>query len=131
MLADYGLQAAVADAAERSVIPVDLRLDLPGRLPEAVEAAAYFVVCEALANVARHSGASRAGVSGGHRAGHLFLEIHDDGRGGASTSGGGSGLTGLADRISVLDGRLALSSPAGGPTRLSVEIPCEWTDRSV
>ncbi|MGW1841865.1 sensor histidine kinase [Streptomyces sp. NPDC001966] len=130
VLADYGLQAAVADAAERSVIPVGVDVELPGRLPEAVEAAAYFVVCEALANVARHSGASRAEVSGGHREGRLFLEIHDDGRGGASTSGGGSGLTGLADRVSVLDGRLALSSPAGGPTRLRVEIPCEWTDRS-
>ncbi|MET9917190.1 sensor domain-containing protein [Streptomyces sp. NPDC006435] len=131
VLADYGLRAAVADAAERSVISVDLRLDLPGRLPEAVEAAAYFVVCEALANVARHSGASRAEVSGGHTGDRLFLEVHDDGRGGASTTGGGSGLTGLADRVSVLDGRLALSSPPGGPTRLRVEIPCEWTDRSV
>ncbi|MEE1774162.1 sensor domain-containing protein [Streptomyces sp. JV185] len=130
VLADYGLQAAVADAAERSVIPVALDVELPGRLPEAVEAAAYFVACEALANVARHSGASRAGISGGHRDGRLFLEVHDDGRGGASTSSGGSGLTGLADRVSVLDGRLALSSPAGGPTRLRVEIPCEWTDRS-
>jgi signal transduction histidine kinase len=131
VLADYGLQAAVADAAERSVIPVELNVELPGRLPEAVEAAAYFVVCEALANVARHSGARRAEVSGGHRGGRLFLEIHDDGRGGASTSAGGSGLTGLADRVSVLDGRLALTSPAGGPTRLRVEITCEWTDRSV
>ncbi|MFJ4573160.1 sensor histidine kinase [Streptomyces sp. NPDC088846] len=130
VLADYGLQAAVADAADRSVIPVDLDLELPGRFPEAVEAAAYFVVCEALANVARHSGAHRAAVSGGHAGGRLFLEIHDDGRGGAHTSGDGSGLTGLADRVSVLDGRLALSSPAGGPTRLRVEIPCEWTDRS-
>lgn len=130
VLADYGLQAAVADAADRSAIPVDLDLELPGRLPGAVEAAAYFVVCEALANVARHSGAHRAAISGGHAGGRLFLEIHDDGRGGAGTSGGGSGLTGLADRVSVLDGRLALSSPAGGPTRLRVEIPCEWTDRS-
>ncbi|WP_093898640.1 sensor histidine kinase [Streptomyces sp. Ncost-T10-10d] len=129
VLADYGLQAAVADAADRSVIPVDLDLELPGRFPEAVEAAAYFVVCEALANVARHSGAHRVAVSGGHAGGRMFLEIHDDGRGGASTSGG-SGLTGLADRVSVLDGRLSLSSPAGGPTRLRVEIPCEWTDRS-
>ncbi|MER5846003.1 sensor domain-containing protein [Streptomyces sp. NPDC002012] len=130
VLADYGLQAAVADAADRSVIPVDLDLELPGRFPEAVEAAAYFVVCEALANVARHSGAHRVAVSGGHAGGRMFLEIHDDGRGGASASGGGSGLTGLADRVSVLDGRLSLSSPAGGPTRLRVEIPCEWTDRS-
>ncbi|GDY63578.1 histidine kinase [Streptomyces avermitilis] len=127
VLADYGLEAAVADAADRSVVPVDVGLELPGRLPEAVEAAAYFVVCEALANVAKHSGASRAEVSGGHRDGRLVLEVHDDGGGGANAADG-SGLTGLADRVSVLDGRLALSSPPGGPTLLRVEIPCERTD---
>lgn len=125
VLADYGLQAAVTDAADRSVVPVDVDLDLPGRLPRAVESAAYFVVCEALANVARHSGAGRARVTGGHRDGRLVLEVHDDGRGGADASAG-SGLTGLADRVSVLDGRLALSSPPGGPTLLRVELPCEW-----
>ncbi len=124
VLADYGLEAAVADAADRSAVPVDVDLELPGRLPQAVEAAAYFVVCEALANVARHSGASRAEVSGGHRDGRLLLRIRDDGRGGAR-AGAGSGLTGLADRVSVLDGRLSLSSPPGGPTLLRVEIPCE------
>ncbi|MFG2379737.1 sensor histidine kinase [Streptomyces avermitilis] len=129
VLADYGLEAAVADAADRSVVPVDVGLELSGRLPEAVEAAAYFVVCEALANVAKHSGASRAEVSGGHRDGRLVLEVHDDGGGGANAADG-SGLTGLADRVSVLDGRLALSSPPGGPTLLRVEIPCERTDPS-
>ncbi|MER8219766.1 sensor domain-containing protein [Streptomyces sp. NPDC094143] len=123
VLADYGLEAAVADAADRSAVPVDVDLELPGRLPPAVEATAYFVVCEALANVARHSGASRAEVSGGHRDGRLSLRIRDDGRGGAR-AGKGSGLTGLADRVSVLDGRLSLSSPPGGPTLLCVEIPC-------
>ncbi|WP_405536951.1 sensor domain-containing protein [Streptomyces sp. NBC_00075] len=131
VLADYGLQAAVADAADRAAVPVDVSLDLPGRLPRAVESAAYFVVCEALANVDRHSGASRAEVGGGHREGRLFVEVRDDGCGGADP-GGGSGLTGLSDRVSVLDGRLSLSSPPGGPTSLRVEIPCEWsqlTDR--
>ncbi|MEV5516197.1 sensor domain-containing protein [Streptomyces flaveolus] len=128
VLADYGLEAAVADAADRSAIPVDVDLELPGRLPQAVEAAAYFVVCEALANVARHSGASRAEVRGRHRGGRLLLDIGDDGRGGAR-AGEGSGLTGLADRVSVLDGRLSLSSPPGGPTLLRVEMPCEWTER--
>jgi signal transduction histidine kinase len=123
VLADYGLEAAVADAADRSAVPVDVDLELPGRLSQAVEAAAYFVVCEALANVGRHSGASRAEVSGGHRDGRLVLQIRDDGRGGAR-AGEGSGLTGLADRVSVLDGRLSLSSPPGGPTLLRVEIPC-------
>lgn len=124
VLADYGLEAAVADAADRSAVPVDVDLELPGRLSPAVEAAAYFVVCEALANVGRHSGASRAEVSGGHRDGRLLLRIRDDGCGGAR-AGQGSGLTGLADRVSVLDGRLSLSSPPGGPTLLRVEIPCD------
>ncbi|MFE6872240.1 sensor histidine kinase [Kitasatospora sp. NPDC057692] len=126
ILADYGLEAAVADAADRSAVPVEVDLELPGRLPQAVESAAYFVVCEALANVAKHSGADRAQVSGGHRDGRLFLQVRDDGRGGADPTAG-SGLTGLADRVSVLDGRLALSSRPGGPTLLLVEFPCELT----
>ncbi|WP_037858962.1 sensor histidine kinase [Streptomyces sp. NRRL S-340] len=132
VLTDYGLHAAVADAADRCVVPVDVDLELPGRPPRAVESAAYFVVCEALANVAKHSGADRAQVCGGHRDGRLFLEVRDDGRGDADASAG-SGLTGLADRVSVLDGRLALTSPPGGPTLLRVEFPCELTsaaDRS-
>ncbi|WP_255951914.1 sensor histidine kinase [Streptomyces odontomachi] len=124
VLADYGLHAAVADVVDRSPLPVDVDLELPGRLPQAVESAAYFVVCEALANIARHSGASRAEVSGGHREGRLCLRIRDDGRGGADAAAG-TGLTGLADRVSVLDGRLSLSSPPGGPTLLSVEFPCD------
>jgi signal transduction histidine kinase len=127
VLADFGLQAAVADAADRSPVPVDVDLELPGRLSRAVETAAYFVVCEALANVARHSGASRAEVSGGYEDGRLQLRVSDDGRGGASADRG-SGLTGLADRVSVLDGRLSLFSPPGGPTLLSVEIPCRMAD---
>ncbi|MGW7204756.1 sensor domain-containing protein [Streptomyces sp. NPDC054837] len=127
VLADYGLEAAVADAADRSPVPVDVELDIAGRLPQPVESAAYFVVCEALANVAKHSGASRAAVSGGHADGRLTLDIRDDGRGGAS-SANGTGLTGLADRVSVLDGRLSLSSPPGGPTLLRVEIPCRPTE---
>ncbi|TGA95849.1 sensor histidine kinase [Streptomyces palmae] len=128
VLADYGLRAAVEDAADRSAVPVEVDLALSERLPEAVESAAYFVVCEALANVAKHSGASRAEVRGEHRDGRLFLQVRDDGRGGAEAAAG-SGLTGLADRVSVLDGRLSLSSPPGGPTLLRVEFPCEWTER--
>ncbi|MEU1478325.1 sensor domain-containing protein [Streptomyces sp. NPDC005760] len=127
VLTDYGLAAAVADAADRSVVPVDVDLSVPGRLDQAVEAAAYFVVCEALANVAKHSGADRAEVRGGHSRGRLLLEVRDDGRGGADASAG-SGLTGLADRVSVLDGTLSLSSPPGGPTLLRVEFPCEVTE---
>ncbi|MFB6807956.1 sensor histidine kinase [Streptomyces sp. NPDC056387] len=127
VLTDYGLQAAVSDAADRCVVPVDVDLELPGRPTQAVESAAYFVVCEALANVAKHSGADGAQVSGGHRDGRLFLEVRDDGCGGADPSVG-SGLTGLADRVSVLDGRLSLTSPPGGPTLLRVEFPCELTN---
>ncbi|MFD4503500.1 sensor histidine kinase [Streptomyces sp. NPDC058457] len=128
VLADHGLEAAVADAADRTAVPVDVvGFRLPVRLPEPVEAAAYFVVREALANVDRHSGAGRAEVTGGHRDGRLHLEVRDDGRGGAEAAAG-TGLTGLADRVSVLDGRLSLSSPPGGPTLLRVELPCEPID---
>lgn len=127
VLADHGLEAAVADAADRTAVPVDVGFRLPVRLPESVEAAAYFVVREALANVDRHSGAGRAEVTGGHRDGRLHLEVRDDGRGGADAAAG-TGLTGLADRVSVLDGRLSLSSPPGGPTLLRVELPCEPID---
>ncbi|MFE4962491.1 sensor histidine kinase [Streptomyces sp. NPDC056660] len=128
VLADHGLAAALADAADRTAVPVHVDFLLSVRLPQPVEAAAYFVVREALANVDRHSGAGRAEVHGGHRDGRLFLEVRDDGRGGADASAG-SGLTGLADRVSVLDGTLSVSSPPGGPTLLRVELPCEPTDR--
>ncbi|MFF1717764.1 sensor histidine kinase [Streptomyces sviceus] len=124
VLADYGLGAAVADAADRSVVPVDVELPLPGRFEQAVEAAAYFVVCEALANIAKHSGAGGGQGGGGVTGGGGVRAVGDDGRGGADASAG-SGLTGLADRVSVLDGRLSLSSPPGGPTLLRVEFPCE------
>ncbi|MFD5426181.1 sensor histidine kinase [Streptomyces sp. NPDC127084] len=127
VLADYGLEAAVSDAADRSAVPVDIAIELPGRLPQSVEAAAYFVLSEALANIAKHSGASRAEVTGCYRDGRLFLRVRDDGRGGADTANG-TGLTGLADRVSVLDGRISLSSPPGGPTLLNVEIPCRPCD---
>ncbi|MCQ9131562.1 sensor histidine kinase [Streptomyces hilarionis] len=126
VLADHGLAAALADAADRSPVPVDVECELPTeRLPQAVEAAAHFVVREALANVARHSGARRACVRARLHEGRLLaLEVGDDGRGGADPSRG-TGLTGLADRVSVLDGTLSVTSPAGGPTLLRVEIPCE------
>lgn len=126
VLADHGLAAALADAADRSPVPVDVECALPAeRLPQAVEAAAHFVVREALANVARHSGARRARVRAELRERRLLLlEIGDDGAGGADRTRG-TGLTGLADRVSVLDGTLSVTSPTGGPTLLRVEIPCE------
>ncbi|WP_436533545.1 sensor histidine kinase [Actinoplanes sp. HUAS TT8] len=94
------------------------------RFARAVESTAYFVVSEALANLAKHSGADRGAVTGGYAAGILTVEVSDNGRGGADIDAG-TGLIGLADRVSVVGGRLSLSSPAGGPTRLTVEIPCQ------
>ncbi|THA81822.1 sensor domain-containing protein [Streptomyces sp. A0592] len=124
VLTDYGLADALADIAERSAVPVaaDLSAALP-RLPESVEAAAYFAVCEALANIGRHSGAGRAALTARHTGDALLIDVSDDGRGGADPAAG-SGLTGLADRIAVLDGTLTITSPPGGPTVLSLEIPC-------
>ncbi|MEU5981901.1 sensor domain-containing protein [Streptomyces sp. NPDC047434] len=124
VLADYGLDAALTDAADRSAVPVttDIPPGLP-RLPTAVESAGYFAVCEALANIGKHSGATRAGLSVRYAAERLRIEVTDDGAGGADPAGG-SGLTGLADRLAVLDGTLTIISPTGGPTLLRVEIPC-------
>jgi signal transduction histidine kinase len=123
LLTDFGLPAAVAELADRSVIPVTVDLDLPGRFPAPIESTAWFVVCEAMANVARHSGAGRATITGGCTGGTLTVRIRDDGRGGADPDGG-TGLVRLGDRVSVVDGRLTLSSPPGGPTVLTVELPC-------
>ncbi|MFD3524798.1 sensor histidine kinase [Streptomyces sp. NPDC058653] len=123
VLTDRGLKDAVEDIADRSTVPVDVRFELPGRLPEPVETAAYFAVSEALANVAKHSGADRAEVRGEIAGGELVVEVTDDGAGGADFSGG-TGLQGVADRISVLDGDLLVASPAGGPTVFRLRIPC-------
>ncbi|GAB7187358.1 histidine kinase [Kitasatospora sp. Ki12] len=124
VLTDRGLEPAVRDVAGRSAVPVDVDIELPGRPPAPIEAAAYFVVCEALANVVKHSGAGRASVRGRAAAGGLVLEIRDDGAGGADTAAG-TGLLGITDRLAVIDGTLSLRSPAGGPTVLRVEIPCK------
>ncbi|MEU9860458.1 sensor domain-containing protein [Streptomyces sp. NPDC047971] len=130
VLADYGLGAALADAADRSAVPVGTDIDLP-RLPTAVESAGYFAVCEALANVGKHSGATEVRITARHASRRLRIDIEDDGRGGADPERG-SGLTGLADRLAVLDGTLTIISPVGGPTLLRVEIPCPAPpDRSV
>ncbi|WP_395360759.1 sensor histidine kinase [Streptomyces sp. YH02] len=122
VLADYGLGPALADAADRSAVPVVTDIELP-RLPEPVESAGYFAGCEALANIGKHSGAARARITARHTDGVLRIDVEDDGRG-AVDPAGGTGLTGLADRIAVLDGTLTIMSPPGGPTLLRVEIPC-------
>ncbi|MBV1850616.1 sensor histidine kinase [Catellatospora tritici] len=124
ILSDRGLAAALRDIAGRSPVPVDLELRLAGRLPAPVEAAAYFAANEALANIARHSGAARGRMSAWTQDRLLLLEIADDGTGGADPARG-TGLTGLADRIAATGGRLLLASPAGGPTLLRVELPCQ------
>jgi signal transduction histidine kinase len=123
VLTDRGLPAAIGDAAGRSPVTVEVDVVLQRRLPPAIEVAAYFAACEALANIGRHSRASRASVRGWLAGGQLVLEVRDDGVGGADPAAG-TGLAGLADRVAVVDGRLFLSSPAGGPTLVRVEIPC-------
>ena len=125
VLTDRGLAAAVRDVAGRSATPVTVDIDLPRRLPAPVETTAYFVIAEALANVAKHSRAARASVWArlAEVDPRLCLRIVDDGRGGADP-GLGTGLAGLLDRLAVVDGVLTITSPSGGPTVLTVEIPC-------
>ncbi|MEU0570700.1 sensor domain-containing protein [Nonomuraea sp. NPDC005983] len=122
VLTDRGLPAAVQDVAGRSPIPANVDVALPGRLPVPVEVTAYYVVSEALANVAKHSGATRCLVRARVRGGTLVVEVSDDGAGGADPEAG-SGLAGLADRVAVVDGVMRLSSPPGGPTSVRVEVP--------
>jgi signal transduction histidine kinase len=122
VLSDRGLGAALEALVGRAPITVDLA-ELPGdRLPEAIEAAAYFVVAEALTNVVKYAHASQATVRVARLNGHAVVEVADDGIGGADPDRG-SGLRGLSDRVSALDGRMSLDSPAGAGTRLRAEIP--------
>ncbi len=122
VLSDRGLQAAVEALAVRSPLPVQL-VEVPGeRLPEPVEAAAYFVIAEALTNVAKYAHANAATVAVRRVNGHAEVEVRDDGIGGADPDRG-SGLRGLADRVGALDGFLALDSPPGSGTTLRAEIP--------
>ncbi|MFD7642057.1 sensor histidine kinase [Kitasatospora sp. NPDC059795] len=125
VLADHGLAAAVREQAGRFPLPITVDLDLPARLPRRLELHLYYLLSEALTNIARHSGARTAAVHGRHRADLLVLEVTDDGRGGADPALG-TGLTGLADRLAAVDGRLRVSSPPGGPTLLHVEVPCRF-----
>jgi signal transduction histidine kinase len=121
VLTDRGLNAALESLAQRTPIPGELET-LDRRLPEPIEAAAYYVVSEAIANVVKHARATSAAVRVRAPDGSVVVEIADDGVGGASP-GGGSGLRGLADRVAVLDGRLRVESPAHGGTRVVAEIP--------
>jgi signal transduction histidine kinase len=123
VLSERGLKCALEAVALRAPVPVELRTDLEQPLAEQVEAAAYYVVAEGLANVHKHAGASRVAVNVRAEDRGLLVEVLDDGRGGADADGGG--LRGLADRIEALGGTLALESTTGAGTRLLAEIPVQ------
>jgi signal transduction histidine kinase len=123
VVSGHGLAVALEQLAARAPLPVALRVDIEGRLPEALELAAYYVVAESLTNIAKHAEATRAGVDVVREDDELVLEIVDDGVGGADSERG-SGLRGLADRVEALNGRLRVWTPLGGGTRVKAEIPC-------
>jgi signal transduction histidine kinase len=123
ILTDRGLEAALAALTVRSPLPITVDVDVPKRPSAAVETAAYFVVTEALANVSKYAAAKRVDVRIRMADGLLVTEVVDDGRGGADPTG--NGLTGLRQRVEALDGTLAVISPAGGPTTVRAELPCE------
>ena len=122
VLSDRGLDAALSGLAAISPVPVTVRVDLPVRPPASAEAIAYFVVAEALTNVAKHARATRAEVTVTRSGGLLSLVISDDGIGGADPAG--QGLSGLAARVAGVDGQLRVTSPPGGPTSIGVVLPC-------
>ncbi|MFF7473527.1 sensor domain-containing protein [Streptomyces sp. NPDC008092] len=122
VLDDRGLAGALSGLAADCPVPCRIDVDAPERCAAATEATAYFVVAEALTNVARHSGARSVTVTVRARGGRLRLAVADDGRGGAEEAGG-SGLTGIRRRVAALDGTLRLASPPGGPTTLEVDLP--------
>ncbi|HZR48081.1 MAG TPA: sensor domain-containing protein [Streptosporangiaceae bacterium] len=124
VLTDRGLDAALSGLVALCPVPVDLHVDVPVRPKASIEAVAYFVVAEALTNIAKHSRASHAKVvvEGHGYPGTLTVMISDDGIGGASPAG--AGLRGLADRAAGVDGTLTVESPSGGPTIIAVELPC-------
>jgi signal transduction histidine kinase len=119
---DNGLGAALTTLAARSDLPVELAIDLPERPSAAIETIAYFCAAELLTNVAKHSGARHATLEAAHVPGLLRVRVSDDGCGGARIEERG-GLAGLAERIRTVDGRLQVSSPPGGPTAITIELP--------
>ncbi|MCX4758452.1 sensor histidine kinase [Kitasatospora purpeofusca] len=123
ILTDRGLGDAVRSLALDCFLDTHVTVELPGRFPAPVEAAAYFAVAELLANASKHGGGREVTIRLAHADGTLTATVADDGRGGADP-GGGSGLRGVARRLSTVDGTLALHSPPGGPTTVTLEIPC-------
>jgi signal transduction histidine kinase len=128
VLAEGGLRPVLKTLARRSTIPVNLDVEVDGRLPEPVELAAYCVVAEALTNTARHAGASGVDVTVTAGADALRVSVHDDGRGGADPTAG-SGLVGLTDRAEALGGRLWVDSPPGAGTTVQVVLPLTASGR--
>ncbi|MER6333140.1 sensor domain-containing protein [Streptomyces sp. NPDC001034] len=123
VLAERGLGDAVRALALRLPLPAEVVVELPGRADAPVESAAYFAVSEVLTNAAKHSGADRIWIDLHHTDGRLRITVTDNGRGGAAV-GAGSGLAGVEKRLGTFDGVLAVSSPAGGPTMVTMELPC-------
>ncbi|MEE1807830.1 sensor histidine kinase [Streptomyces sp. BE133] len=124
VLAERGLGDAVRALALRLPFASEVRVELSGRADAAIESAAYFAVNETLTNTAKHSGADRVWVDIHHADAMLRVSVTDNGRGGAAV-GSGSGLSGIERRLGTFDGIMAVSSPAGGPTMVTMEIPCE------
>ena len=127
VLTERGLDPALQGLAARSPLPVTVTSDVSGRLPPAVEAAAYFVVMEALTNVAKYSSADAAEVTVRQVDGHVTVDVQDDGVGGADPAAG-SGLAGLADRVAALGGRLTVESPPGGGTVVRAQMPARRSE---
>ncbi|UOX89581.1 histidine kinase [Amycolatopsis sp. FBCC-B4732] len=123
MLADRGLGAALEDLTMDAPVPTDVEVGLIGRPDAALESAVYFSVAELLANAAKHAAAKRVRVSVTHRPGVLRVVVADDGKGGADFSRG-SGLAGVQRRVAAFDGVVEIDSPAGGPTEITILIPC-------
>jgi signal transduction histidine kinase len=123
VVSSHGLAVALESLAARAPIPVRLGVGIDGRLPERLEVAAYYVVSESLANVAKHARATSASVQVERDQGQVVVEIVDNGVGGADTERG-TGLRGLADRVEALGGRLRVWTPHGGGTRVRAEMPC-------
>jgi signal transduction histidine kinase len=123
VLADRGLAEAIRALALDSPLRVHADIDLPGRLPAPIETACYFAAAEILTNATKHSGARDARITAEHRDGVLRIVITDFGMGGADARAG-TGLAGVERRLATFDGILAVSSPAGGPTMVVIEIPC-------
>jgi PAS domain S-box-containing protein len=125
VLTSGGLPAAISALARHSPLPVSVSCAAPDRLPECIEANAYFLVAEALTNAVKHARATRVEISINCDGRALVLEIRDDGIGGASMKTAGTGLKGMADRASALDGRLTIGSPPGGGTSVRAAIPLD------